>query len=288
MKKNTIIIAPNAGFANRLRTIVASIYLSEKLNMDIEHLWIGTSYICANKNIQNIHDKSFDYYFKNNVKKCNYNNWINKINTVYTEWQPDNKGWYNVQSYGQKLLKINNFKEIEKINLNMNSSESFLIESSHLSHLNISTKDKTRIYQKYIIPNDIFLNKLEKKLLLFNNESIIGISIRKGDFIYYFHETQISDDIIENWIKTLPNKIYFCSDDKLYQKEMRKKIPNHISFNCQEMESQDLDENQDFFDFILLSKCCKIYGTHKSSFCEEAAYLGGIEYNILNKDFLQI
>ena len=40
MSKKTIIIAPNAGFGNRLRSMVAAIYLSEQLNMEIEHLWI--------------------------------------------------------------------------------------------------------------------------------------------------------------------------------------------------------------------------------------------------------
>ena len=33
--KNTLIIAPNAGFGNRLKTMVSAIYLSEKLNMKL-------------------------------------------------------------------------------------------------------------------------------------------------------------------------------------------------------------------------------------------------------------
>lgn len=281
MDKKTIIIAPNAGFCNRLRSMVAAIYLSEQLNMEIEHLWIGIPYICANDNIQKIHDKSFHYYFKDNIKKCNYVNWINKINTVYTEWEPNNSGWYYVQCYGQKLLEINNLKEVNELKQDMNSSESFLIETSHLNHLNISIIDKTRIYQKYFIPKDIFLQKIENLFSFLKNESIIGISIRKGDFIYYFPETQIQEDLLENWIKTLPNKVFFCSDDKNYQEQMRKKIPNHISLNHNEKEDQD------FLDFILLSKCSKIYGTQKSSFSEEAAYFGGTEYISLNKDFFQ-
>ena len=40
--KKILIIAPNAGFGNRLRTMASAIYLAEKLNMNIEHLWLGT------------------------------------------------------------------------------------------------------------------------------------------------------------------------------------------------------------------------------------------------------
>jgi hypothetical protein len=273
--KQTIIIAPNAGFCNRLRAMVSAIYLSEKLDMNIEHLWIGTPYRCANGNIQEIHDKSFNYYFEENIKSCDYKNVINNINKVYTEWMPTGiqSEWYIFQSYGQKLLQISNFLDLNLIGENMDTTESFLIETSYLNNLKITREDKTRIYKKYFIPRDIFLNETNI------NENLIGISIRKGDFKIYFPETQMDDEIIMKWINKINNKIFFCSDDKVYEKNMRNQIKNSFK------PIYNRNDDNDFIDFILLSKCIKIYGTQKSSFSEEASHFGSVEYIPLTQEF---
>jgi len=277
----TLIIAPNAGFCNRLRTMVSAIYLSEKLKMNIEHLWIGETYRCANINIQEIHNKSFEHFFKENIKRCEYKNMINKINKVYTEWMPTENpfAWYSVQSYGQKLLQIKNFLELQLVNEIMDSSEDFLIETSYINNLNITKKDKNRIYKKYFVPNDYFLDEINKINEI--DENTIGISIRKGDFKVYFPETQIDNEIIVKWIDSIDSinsKIIFCSDDKEYEREMREKIKNSIIPNF-------TSNDREFLDFLLLSKCKIIYGTLKSSFAEEAAYFGDVEYIPITKDF---
>ena len=276
--KKTLVVAPNAGFCNRLRTMVSAIYLSEKLDMNIEHLWIGTQYRCANNNIQAIHNKSFEYFFKESVKRCDYKNMTNKVNKVYTEWMPTTNpnAWYNFQSYGQKLLQTQIALDLKLVNEMMDTSEDFLIETSYINNLSITKEDKTRIYNKYFIPRDEFLDKINKIEM---NENTIGISIRKGDFKIYFPETQIEDEIILNWLNNMNSKIVFCSDDKEYEREIRQKIKNAIIPN---FNGTDID----FLDFLLLSKCKKIYGTQKSSFSEEAAYFGGVEYIPLTRDFL--
>ena len=59
--------------------------------MDIEHLWIGTPYKCANNLIQTIHDKSFNYFFEETIKKCDYMNMIGKVNKVKSIYRMDAK-----------------------------------------------------------------------------------------------------------------------------------------------------------------------------------------------------
>ena len=278
--KKTLIIAPNAGFCNRLRTMVSAIYLAEKLEMNIQHLWIGTQYRCANDNIQEIHNKSFEHFFKESINQCNYKNMEKEVNKVYTEWMPTTNpnAWYNFQSYGQKLLQTQNYLELSLVNEKMDSSENFLIETSYINNLKITKEDKNRIYKKYFIPRDKFLNEINKIDEI--HENTVGISIRKGDFKIYFPETQIDNEIIMKWLNNMNRKILFCSDDKEYEREMREKITNAIIPN---FAGNDID----FLDFILLSKCVKIYGTQKSSFSEEAAYFGGVEYIPLTKDFFK-
>ena len=114
---------------------------------------------------------------------------------------------------------------------------------------------------------------------------IIGISIRKGDFKTFFPETQIDDELIMTFInklihttKDINTKIFFCSDDKEYEYQMRLKIKNSIIPNY--------NNDNDFIDFLILSKCIKIYGTNKSSFSEEASYFGGCDYIPLTLDII--
>jgi len=203
---------------------------------------------------------------------------INKVNKVYTEWMPTTNPyeWYNFQSYGQKLLQSQTALNLNLVHEKMDTSEDFLIETSFINNLSITKEDKTRIYNKYFIPRDEFLDEINKVEM---NENTIGIVIRKGDFKKFFPETQIDDEIIMNWLNTINSKIVFCSDDKEYEREIREKIKNAIIPN---FNGNDID----FLDFLLLSKCNKIYGTKNSSFGEEASYFGGVEYIPLTKDFL--
>jgi hypothetical protein len=98
----------------------------------------------------------------------------------------------------------------------MDTSENFLIETTYINNLKIKKEDKTRIYKKYFIPRDIFLNEINKVDI---GKNTIGISIRKGDFKIYFPETQMDDKMILNWINSINSKIFFCSDDKEYESE---------------------------------------------------------------------
>jgi hypothetical protein len=275
--KKTLIVAPNAGFCNRLRTMVSAVYLAEKLEMNIEHLWLGTSYHCANNNIQNIHNKSFEYYFEENIKRCDYKNMINNVNNVYSEWLPG-WCWYQFQSYGQKLLKTSVLLNLDLVNDKMDNSQNFLIESSHINNLKMTKNDKNRIYKTYFIPKNKFLNEINMM-----DENIIGIHIRKGDFNIYFPETQIDDKLIIKWIENINSKIYFCSDDKIFEREIRKNLKNVL---IPKFNNIDDVNDIDFLEFLSLSKCTKIYGTWKSSFSEEAALFGGIEYIPLKKDLI--
>lgn len=277
--KKTIVVAPNAGFCNRLRTMVSSIFLAEKLDMFVQHLWIGTVYQCANQNIQTIHNNSFEHYFNELIQRCDYRTMRQEIQVVYTEWLPSIKKntWYNYQSYGQNLLQVSNHRELSLINERMNSSESFLIESSYIKNLSITKQDKTRIYSKFFIPRDYYIQDIKP----YRSNDIIGICIRKGDFSVFFPNTQFEDDAILEWIDTLNSKILFCSDDRFYELMMRKKIKNSINPDFNSI-------NYDFLSFLLLSTCTKIYGTHKSSFAEEASFFGGIDYVPLTKEFFKL
>jgi len=268
--KKTMIIAPNAGFCNRIRTMVSAIYLAEKLNMNIEHLWIGTKYRCSNPNIQKAHDKTFEHFFKESIKRCDYKTIANEVNRVYTEWLPCNNpyAWYNFQSYGQNLIKPTVVSGLDLVNEQMDASENFLIETSYINNLTITKEDKYKIYNKYFTPRDHFLDRITNLNEI--DENTIGIHIIKGEF---------EDEIIKRWLTSIDNKVLLFSDDKQYIEEMRTFLKTPFIPII-----PSINDDNDYLEFLLLSKCKVIYGTDKSLFAEEASYFGGCEYIPLTQD----
>lgn len=275
--KNTLIIAPNGGFGNRIRTIVSAIYLADKLNMNLQHLWIGTPWGCPLQHIQYIHDKSFEYFFKSTINRCDYENMKNQIKKAYSEWGSD-LYWYQFQSYGQKLLNTTIADDLSLVNEDMDASEHFLIETTYINNITITRNDKIHIYKKYFIPHDIFVNELN-----IVPANTIGISFRVKDFYCYFPDSQIQDEVLIKWLTSITCPVILFSDDTTYQSEMRKHLKEPIIPNFENKSS--IDQDKGFLQFLQLSKCSKLYGTSMSSFCEEASYFGGIEYIPLTKDF---
>lgn len=277
--KKILVIAPNGGFGNRIRTMVSAIYLADKLNMNLEHLWIGTPWVCSFSHIQYIHDKSFEYFFKPLIRRCDYEVMKSQIHKSYSEWGEPRFYWHQFQSYGQKLLDITRTHDLSLVSEAMDTTEHFLIESSYIQNLSITRNDKTHIYKKYFIPHDIFSNELNVVPL-----NTIGISFRIKDFYCYFPDSKIQNEVLIKWLSSINSPVILFSDDTNYQLEMRKYLKTPIIPN---FENNNVTDN-DFLQFLQLSKCSKLYGTAMSSFCEEAAYFGGAEYIPLTKDFFSI
>jgi hypothetical protein len=255
--------------------MVSAIYLAEKLNMNIEHLWIGTPYRCAyGQHIQYIHDKSFEYFFKPSIKCCDYIKMSAHVNRVYTEWMPSTRpnAWYNFQSYGQKLLQPTILSKLDLVHEEMDASENFLIETTYINNLKITKADKHQIYSKYFVPKDDFLNKIGQI-----DANTVGISIENGDY-------NIEEGKIGKWLSTIDNPVILFSDDE----KLAEKLRPHLKKSVEPIfESMSQNDNL-FLQFLLLSKCSKVYGTNSSSFCEEAANFGDTTYIPLTNDFFEV
>lgn len=268
--------------------MVSAIYLADKLNMNLEHLWIGIPWFCLLSHIQSIHDKSFEYFFKPAIRRCDYKHMKNQLNKAYSEWieppfywhQFQSYGWYQFQSYGQKILDITVTNDLSCVNETMDTTENFLIETTYIENLSITRTDKTNIYKKYFIAHDNFLNELS--IIPLNT---IGISFITKDFYCYFPDSKIQNEVLIKWLSSINSPVILFSDDTNYQLEMRKYLKEPIVRN---FENNDVTDDNGFLQFLQLSRCSKLYGTTMSSFCEEAAYFGGVEYTPLTKEFFSI
>ena len=276
--KKTMIVAPNGDLAHRMRTMASTLYLANKLGMQFEHLWQGTRYQCAFPNIQEVHNKSFEYYFQKRaeIQQCDITKRKNMVNIVYTEWMPNDSpnSWYSFQSYGQKLLQPIAQLNLALTNQEMNVSDHFLIETTHMNHLQIPKEDKHAIYKEYFQPNTRFATKLQ------DIPNAIGVALRTNhDFAFYFPQSVIEDAVLENWVRTLEGPVYLVCDNVQKQTLLRKCLQNPIVPSFHEQET--------FLQFLQLTKCSKIYGTVKSAFAEEAAIFGNVEYLPLTQDMFE-
>jgi hypothetical protein len=275
-QKKILFVAPNGEFANRIRTMASAIYLANKLHMNIEHLWQGLPYKCAFPQIQDTHNKSFEYYFKQSVPRCDVSQWKTMITSVYTEWMPNPnpQSWYHFQNYGQQLLQPISQLDLSLAHEEMIVNDNFLLETTHMNHMNIRKKDMHAMYRRFFQPNDCFLKKLMPV------QTTIGIALRTNpEFVMYFPESVIENLVLFKWLASFTGPVFLICDDLQKQTGMRKylKCPIVPTYNESDM----------FLNFLQLSKCSKLYGTSKSAFAEEAAVFGNIEYIPLNKEFFQ-
>jgi hypothetical protein len=167
---------------------------------------------------------------------------------------------------------------MDPVNEKMDTSESFLIETTAIPNLSITRDDKINIYKKYFIPHDHFVDNLN-----ILDANTIGISIRMKVFYWYFPDSKIQDEVMIKWLSALDVPVVLFSDDRDYQIEMRKYLKHPIIPNFE--TNNEYANDMWFLQFLQLSKCSKLYGTFLSSFCEEASYFGGVDYTPLTKDF---
>ena len=144
-------------------------------------------------------------------------------------------------------------------------------------------KNKYSIADKYIINNN-FVNTVLKKA---NDEKIIGVHIRRGDYkIWQDGKYYFSDEIYLNFI----NKI----KEVLFKNELK---PKFIIFTNGDIEIKESDEikishEEWYVDHYLMSKCDYLIGP-PSTFTSWASYIGKVpllfidskDMNFTLKDF---
>jgi hypothetical protein len=105
-----IVISPQGGFGNRMRTMCGACFLAESRAFTLQHIWDGGSYTFVFPHIQKIHDCSFEHFFESTIPRY-VSGEDETLQVCCTEWIPDEQLWYPFQSYGQKKLNITNLDQ---------------------------------------------------------------------------------------------------------------------------------------------------------------------------------
>ena len=268
-----IVISPHGGFGNRMRAMCGACFIAESKSVPLKHLWDGGSYKCSYPHIQRIHDCSFENFFESIIPRYIVGE-DEKLPVCFTEWMPDEM-WYPYQSYGQKKLGITALKRMETTP----SEVPCLIETTNRT--NPMTKEQSYdMYTKYFKPQERFMRELDPIV-----DGLVGISIRRGEFLKFFWGSDIPKNRIVPWLQSIQAPVILFSDDKSYQTEMRKCLrkPIQCSFETKTWTPED----RAFLEFLTFSRCSKLYGTPDSSFVQEAALFGNVPYEGLTQDVLQ-
>jgi hypothetical protein len=266
-----VVVAPTAGFCNRLQTMCAAIKYAQRIGMKLCHVWDGQPFVCHFPHEQQIQDRGFHYFFDSPLQV--YQDDGRPIATCYTKWFPGSF-WWPSQCYGADRCKSTIFKDFREIPESA-QTESFLIQQT--LDVPISNKEKHEIYCRYFQPTSYFL----QQLFPFSTPPI-GIHIRKLDFYCYFPDSSVPDEFLSEWLHSFQEPVLLFSDDAEFQTRMRLCLANPVS--CTFETESKFPEDLAFLTFLSLSRCSQVYGTKESSFSYEASVYGNVPHENITTD----
>jgi hypothetical protein len=272
-----LIIAPTAGFGNRIRTICGGIMLSYMTNRKCYIMWEKEE-IANNdhKSVANAKSTDLSQYF--DMKHCTILSDMNIcVDVCYSEWLPG-EFWHSRQSNCQRKLLCNKIVRYQStLDIINDKSEVILLETSYIlkpeqTLKGVWNKSLSSIYKNCFTVNEKYQNYANEE------KYDIGISIRRGEFLGLYPEANNSSEDIIRWInKSFTNKnVVIFSDDHEFRDKVREET-NHKA----DPIINDILWEKGFMEFLALSNCGKIYGTAMSSFAEEAALFGDKPYETI-------
>ena len=258
----SIVLIPTQGFGNRIKAITSAKILAEYYNVNLCINWEKED--CINVDYNDIFSDDPNRYDLSKLKDLAY--------------------LYNPNIHTEKIL----------IELDRNTLAKFdvlVIQGGHVfKHPKMSVEDyllrKSEI-MKSLKFNDYLINKKNK--LIQNQSYLIGIHIRtlkekydradadKNDQFKSFESPidyyySIIDRVLEN-TKKYKSVLFIATNDDIVKNKLIDKYTNSIKQEKIEYERNQKDAIlNSVIDFLVLSSCQFILGTHYSSFSDEACF----------------
>ena len=297
-RNKNIIIAPQAGFANRLRALNSAILTAAESSRNLYHYWKPCQANHSESHINWIKYTSLDHFFEcEEILRALPED--TKPDLVLSEWG-FNDHWYNVQSNAQLDLGIKAKKralDYRQVVLNARA-ETILIETSlrfwphdhkGLEKTIPTGEEALRIHNAYsqLTPKRFYLD------LISHFEPIdIGVAIRRGDLLKYSNDARQEVLDIYNFLVELGSggrKIMIFSDDSELVDHLTS-LPGitqqHTLFSNLLLKLLPHQKAMATFLFLAL-KCQTVYGTPTSSFAQEAALFGNHPYDTILRNTSQ-
>lgn len=276
-----LVVAPQAGFGNRMRALCSGIVLARYLQREVRHLWLpeeNATQLSPFPHVAAIQNTSFESLFQATplLPRANF---TQKATSCYGEWgigsywhQYQGSGWRHIGGEGCAFNSI----ATDATALLTDDSDIILLETSHVVMLPACAEQwsaaMTAVYQELFVP------RLEYTARLPTPTPRVGVSLRRGEFLIYFPEARQEEAALRAWWLALvategSDQVMLFSDDYRLRDELR-----HASnSSCDIIRG----EANGFVEFLALSRCAQVYGTPSSSFAVQAALFGGGRYNAI-------
>ncbi len=264
-----IIVYCDSGLCNRLRALFSAKYSSDILNKDMEFIWIKNSSCGA----------EFSDLFENtefNITN-NYSLW-KKIFFKELDFSRDK----NTQKIPIDILKYNTKNKIIHTYISLFSPRDF-------PYHDISLRESNKIFN-ILKPIKYVRDEVENFTTKNFKNKIMGVHIRRGDFILYFKEkTQNLDSFIkemDNFLRINPQGKFFVSTDDgskspngtkidkenvidfLINRYGENKILQYIPRSLERMDKESIQDA--LINLLILRKTDEFIGNQYSSFSEMA------------------
>ncbi len=263
--KQIIISSAQGGLSNRLKCLINSFNLSEKLGWKVVLYWPKDE--ACNCEFEELFDKKIKKISKEDLRKI----LKDKNYEYYDDSSKKIKG-------GKKfiilnLIKTGNFKKgyLNLLNVNLPSKKFNPKLRKIITNTFLDLKPKKEIISK---ANNFFNKKLDK--------DSIGLHIRKGDFVNLKSEiclispSKEFEKIISKELIINPKIKIFLSTDSFKEEINLKKIFGKKIIICPKKTKNRGEEGavkEALIDLMILSKTDKIYGTYGSTFNELASWI---------------
>ena len=267
MRENGVfIVEPTHGLCNRLRVIRSALNLAQRINFKVVVLWrVNDELGC----------KYEDLFETSNLFKV--------INV---------KGKYFSKIYC-RLKQLSSDILITQKDVKNNKEDSLLskIKEKSPQKIYIKTFDEFYISQPqidydWLIPVANLRKRIEEIVSQVGKNGK-GIHIRRTDNSVAIEKSPIElfiDQINQDIENDSQTKFFLATDDKEVKKLLKESFNSNVYTTGDVLNRNSREGMQaSVVDLFVLSKMSLIYGSHWSSFSEEAAKIGNIDLRVLRK-----
>ncbi len=258
----------------------AAAVIAKRMKVKLTHCWDGGRYDCGNHSrlprTQNYHDRGFEFFFQPDLIPRHDPSVHERPEICFTEWLDPNNVWTPIRDYGRRKFQTSHTLQQDQLLASPILPKcSILIETS-LPFSKANDVELSQTYQALFKPQPRFA-----ALVPALPPNTTALHVRRGDFLWYFGNTNVGDDILMSYVSTFEDPVIIFSDDMGLKRKLEAVIKNPVNVI---MPTEGLgDEEIAFVEFLTMASAAQVIGTEGSSFSKEAALFGAKPYYVLNE-----
>lgn len=271
-------IRPQAGLANRMRSLDSAIKLAQDFNKELVIYWVKTpDFNCS---FHELFERTDQYKIIESSSVFRDNGRAQYLLEVICS-----RIGFNTP-FGYKRYIFH--KEMVDFKMNGNIQEIFTKEEP------VYIQTDTRFYREesdyaFFTPS----NEIEEKISLFTKDALqrpyVGVHIRRSDNIQSIlnSPTDLFVNYMQKEIAGNPDILFYLATDSPQEETYLKSLfPGRIITRKKELSRSNPIAIQDaWIDLLILSRAKNIYGSYYSSFSETAAAMNSIPFVQVKKSF---